>query len=162
MFYIFKRMNKIYVKHKKGYLNIDDSHFYFSDSGNWQNCKVLEETDLPSINLQYVLKTLFIASTGFLAWFVIEYGFTGIIPSTWFIGLIFLGIKLLEIIFDARVFKIPIQKVKRIRFSPNTMNIQFDNVKNEKTAFTISLDKKNSNDLKTYLEAHFQHKLFLA
>ena len=56
-------MEKRYFVLKKGYLNINEDFFFFSDHGNWETCKILEETESPRLTFFYasnqVIKTVY-------------------------------------------------------------------------------------------------------
>lgn len=156
-------MEKRYFVLKKGYLNINDEFFYFNDHGNWETCKILEETENPKLTFfyvsNYVIKIIYaIIVIAFLMAF-----FIGKVTTSF--GVLSFGTVLhfLHRRYKIQYFKIPIHKIKRLLLNNDKLTIEFANSKNHQIKHTVKLDDKTeAQDIKDYLNQHFNHKLNIA
>lgn len=156
-------MEKRYFVLKKGYLNINEDFFYFSDHGNWETCEVLEETENPKLTLFYVsnhiiqvVYTILIAIFGLLL-------FNGEVDFSAGVLLFGIIIHFIDRRYKIKYFKIPLHKVERMSLHAEKLTIQFANSKNQSIEHTVSLDdRKETKDLQNYLQEHFNHKLRIA
>lgn len=156
-------MEKHYFVLKKGYLNINEDFFYFSDHGNWKTCEILEETENPRLTFFYasnqIIKTVYtILAIAFLALLITgEIQFSG---SILFVGVI---INLLDRRYKSKYFKIPLRKIEHIILNDQELTIRFANSKNVVIKHSVKLDdRKETKDLQQYLQEHFQPKLRIA
>jgi hypothetical protein len=150
-------MEKRYFVLKKGYLNIDEKFFYFTDHGNWETCEILEETENPKLTFQYIATYLFeilmtvivITIFMFLLFGTFEFAF----------GIVFFMILIFQFFhqrYKISQFKIPIHKLERLQLASDKLTVRFANVKNEQIAHHVKLnDEAESIDLKKYLSEHF-------
>ncbi|MGH1388203.1 hypothetical protein [Kordia sp.] len=153
-------MEKRYFVLKKGYLNINEDFFYFSDHGNWETCEILEETENPKLTLFYVSNHIIqVVYTILAIAFVFllirnEINFSG---SILLIGVI---IHFIDRRYKIKYFKIPLHKIEHMSLHGEKLTVQFANSKNQSIEHTVSLDdRKETKDLQNYLQEHFNHKL---
>jgi hypothetical protein len=156
-------MEKRYFVLKKGYLNIDEEYFYFSDHGNWETCKILEETEVPRLTFfyvsNYIIKMMYtILAIAFVLLLIKgEIEFSGL-------ALLFIAIfHFADRYYKSKYFKIPIHKLERMALEGQKLTIQFVNSKNKSIKHTVKLDdREETKDIQKYLQEHFNHKYTIA
>jgi len=156
-------MEKRYFVLKKGYLNINQDFFYFSDHGNWRTCEILEETESPKLTFFYVSKQLIkVIYTIILTAFIMGFIFGEVNLS---VGVLVIGaiVHFFDRRYKIKHFKIPVHKIERIYIVSNTLEITFVNSKNEQIIHTVRLDDRDeTKDIKRYLTQHFNQKISIA
>ncbi|WP_046757666.1 hypothetical protein [Kordia jejudonensis] len=155
-------MERRYFVLRKGYLNIDREFFYFSDHGNWETCKILEETEHPKLTFTYIFDHIVQVTLALITLTLVMYFLTGkieIIYSGLVIGMV---IHFFQRRYKISQFKIPVHKVERIHVASDTLNITFANIKNEQITHAVVLDDGvETEDIKTYLKAYFNQKIYV-
>ncbi|MEM6718171.1 MAG: hypothetical protein AAF611_02545 [Bacteroidota bacterium] len=156
-------MEKRYFVLKKGYLNITEDFFYFSDHGNWKTCEVLEETEMPVLTFFYVSNHFIKIFYTILAIVFAALLFTG---KENFSGLVLLlgGVfHLIGMRYKLRYFKIPLQKIEKLELHDTKLTVTFLNRTNKTIKHTVKLDDQGEiKDIRQYLQAYFQPKLRVA
>lgn len=156
-------MEKRYFVLKKGYLNINDEFFYFSDHGNWETCELLEETENPKLTFFYVSNHLIKIVYGIIAFafvFLLIREEVNISIGTLAIGVI---IHFIDRRYKIKHFKIPLHKMNRLLLNNYRLTVEFANSKNYQIEHTVILDDaKEAKDLQKYLNENFSHKLSIA
>ncbi|WP_298427559.1 hypothetical protein [uncultured Kordia sp.] len=156
-------MEKRYFVLRKGYLNINEEFFYFSDHGNWETCEILEETENPKLTFSYIFDHILYVTVALAILTIIMYFLTGkleIIYSGLLIGSV---IHLFQRRYKISQFKIPVHKIERIHVVSDTVDITFSNSKNEQVVHTLQLDDTvETEDLKSYLKAYFNQKIYVS
>jgi hypothetical protein len=156
-------MGKRYFVLKNGYLNIDETHFYFSDHGNWETCNILEETELPRVTFFQVSNKI-IHAIYLVLFCVFIIGFiTGKADFSYAVlsfGAIF---HLLNLLYKVKYFKIPLHKIERIELRNQKVIVHFKNRTNKSITHTVKLDDlKEYKDILQYFRTHFNQKLRVA
>ncbi|WP_046745783.1 hypothetical protein [Kordia zhangzhouensis] len=157
-------MEKRYFVLKKGYLNIDDQFFYFSNHGDWEACKILEETENPRLTFFYIsnhiINTIYtIISITFLL-FLIFGKITNPFEDTFIVLLLMSGIHLLNRRNKIQYFKIPLNKVIHLSIISTVLKLTFRNSKNQQISYSIKLDDpQETKDIQNYISTHFNHQL---
>ena len=149
---------------KKGYLNIDEHFFYFTDHGNWETCGILEETENPKLTFEYVLTYLFEMLMSVIVVIIFLFLLIGVFELAY--GIIILLFSIFHFIGRRNKiaqFKIPLHKVERLRIESDRLTVKFANSKNQQIVHTIKLDDEAEvEDIKKYLSEHFNHKYSIA
>ncbi|WP_430409573.1 hypothetical protein [Kordia sp.] len=158
-------MEKRYFVLKKGYLNIDENYFYFSDHGNWETCEILEETENPKLTLTYILTHLLKTFILVIVLMVVMYFSTGEhrFNYDYFFLFFLLIIHFLYRRSKISKFKIPIQKIERLHIESDRLIVTFKNSKNQQIDHTVKLDDTAEiKDIQAYLQEHFNHTYTIA
>ncbi len=153
-------MEKRYFILKKGYLNINEDFFFFSNHGNWETCEILEETEVPQLTFFYVSNHIIKVIYTILA---IAFALLLIEGEIEFSGLTLVFIAIFHFVdryYKSKYFKIPIHKLERMSLDGQKLTIQFSNNKNKSIEHTVRLDdREETKDIQNYLRAHFNQKL---
>lgn len=158
-------MEKRYFILKKGYLNINQDFFYFSDDGEWKTCETLKETENPKLLFAYILEYLFeliiviitLAIFMFLLFGEIEFfSKTPVISGIYFLLAIF---HFVNRHYKIKYFKIPVDKIERLHLESQQLSVKFENARNQKITHKVKLDDEAEvEDIKKYLNEHFNQK----
>ncbi|AXG72064.1 hypothetical protein KORDIASMS9_04326 [Kordia sp. SMS9] len=156
-------MEKRYFVLKKGYLNVDEDFFYFSDHGNWETCQILEETEVPRLTFFYVshhiIKVVYTILAIAFVFLLLnnEVNFSG--------GILLLGtlIHFLDYRYKTQYFKIPLGKIQQIVLRDEKLMVEFLNKKEKIIEHTVKLDdSRETKDIQQYLSTYFNQKLHVA
>ena len=156
-------MGKRYFVLKKGYLNIDEDFFYFSDHGNWETCKILEETEVPRLTFFHVSNHVIRVTYSILATILGVSFLTGKFNLSYSILLLGIVFHIINLRYKIKYFKIPLHKIEKVVLHHQKFTIQFINSKDKSIEHVVKLDDKTeTKDLQSYLHQYFSQKLNIA
>jgi len=156
-------MEKRYFVLQKGYLNIDEDFFYFSDHGDWETFGVLKETDIPRLTFFYASNYLIKVAYLILAIAFSLLLLTGEVQFSGFVLLFMAIIHLINYRYQSKYFKIPIHKIEELILTKRKLTVTFLNRKNTSIKHTVKLDDQGeTKDIRHYLQAYFQPKFRIA
>ncbi len=156
-------MEKRYFVLKKGYLNIDEDFFYFSDHGNWEACQILEETEVPRLTFFYVSNYIIQVTYTVLAIIFVMCLFSEKFEISFVMLFMMVIFHFVNLRYNIKYFKIPLREIQQLILREEKLIVKFINTKATLIEHTVKLDdSKEVKDIQEYLREHFNQKLSIA